>query len=54
MQVARELDRRGLATLRLPDALTRDDIVEAAQRSVRVTTPPPFSLLPTGRARVSG
>ncbi|GMM97544.1 glycosyltransferase [Microbacterium sp. MTN4-26] len=54
MQVARELDRRGLATLRLPDALTRDDIIEAAQRSVRVTTPPPFSLLPAGRARVSG
>ncbi|WP_191621838.1 glycosyltransferase [Microbacterium caowuchunii] len=44
VQVARELDRRGLATLRFADTLTFGDIVAASNRTVRVTLPPPFTL----------
>lgn len=44
VQVARELDRRGLATMRYPASLTPDDIVAASRRSVRITAPPPFIL----------
>lgn len=45
MQVARELARRDLATLRSPATLTVDDIIMASNRSVHVTAPPPFSLV---------
>ncbi|WP_040569280.1 glycosyltransferase [Microbacterium yannicii] len=47
MQVARELSRRNLATLRLPEDLTMTDIEEAARRTVQTTVPPQFTLLPT-------
>lgn len=46
VQVARELAERGLATMRFPGNLTTDDIVTASNLTVRVTTPPPFELLP--------
>lgn len=45
LQVARELDRRGLATMRFADTLERQDIAAAASRSVRSSAPPPFQLL---------
>jgi UDP-N-acetylglucosamine transferase subunit ALG13 len=45
-QVARELARRDLATVRFADTLTFDDIIAASNRRVQVTTPPPFTLLP--------
>jgi UDP-N-acetylglucosamine transferase subunit ALG13 len=44
LQVARELERRGLATTRSPDDLTFTDIVDASRRSVLTTPPPPFQL----------
>lgn len=44
-QVARELARRGLAMMRFPDTLEAGDLVEAANRSVSHTTPPPFTLI---------
>lgn len=44
VQVARELSRRGLATLRYPEDLAFDDVVEASRRSTRTTAPPPVSL----------
>lgn len=48
VQVARELARRGLATMRFPGTLTADDIVTASNSTVRTTTPPPFTLLASG------
>jgi UDP-N-acetylglucosamine--N-acetylmuramyl-(pentapeptide) pyrophosphoryl-undecaprenol N-acetylglucosamine transferase len=45
LQVARELDRRGLATMRFTDTLNLDDITAAASRSVKSTAPPPFRLI---------
>lgn len=44
IQVARELTRRRLATMREPHALSWSDLVDAANRSVHRTTPPPFTL----------
>jgi UDP-N-acetylglucosamine transferase subunit ALG13 len=46
IQVARELDRRGLATLRFADDLTADDLVQASRQSVVTIDPPPFNLTP--------
>ncbi len=42
-QVANELSRRGLATLRYPDTLSAEDLVTAASRSTRTVPPPPFT-----------
>lgn len=50
LQVARDLDRRNLATMRYPATLTLDDIVAASSRSVRFTTPPPFVLVGATRS----
>ncbi|QAY74681.1 glycosyltransferase family 28 [Agromyces protaetiae] len=44
VQIARELERRGLATLRAVDRLAYIDLETAAGRSVGTTTPPPFEL----------
>ena len=44
LQMARELERRGLATTRTPESLTYQDILDASRRSVRTTTPPAFHL----------
>jgi len=44
LQVARELERRGLATTRSPDELTYEDILATSRRSVLTTPPPPFRL----------
>ncbi|MCS5735595.1 glycosyltransferase [Herbiconiux daphne] len=44
LQVARELQRRGLATMRAPEDLTLDDIVEASRSSIHTVPPPPFYL----------
>lgn len=49
LQIARELERRGLATMRAPEDLTFDDIVAASRRSVLTTPPPPFHLRPPNR-----
>ncbi|SDH63643.1 glycosyltransferase [Microbacterium pygmaeum] len=46
VQVARELDRRELATLRQVDDLTAEDIVFASRQSVRTVQPPAFHLTP--------
>lgn len=51
LQVARELERRGLATTRMPDELTSEDILAASRRSVRTTPPPPFRLRTGEEAR---
>ncbi len=45
VQVARELDRRGLATLRYPEDLVAADLEAAITRSVRTAAPPPFTLV---------
>ena len=44
VQLSRELERRGLATVRTPDTLRYEDILTASRRTVRVTASPPFSL----------
>jgi UDP-N-acetylglucosamine transferase subunit ALG13 len=44
LQVARELERRGLATMRFPDSLTADDILHASRQTVLAVAPPPFYL----------
>lgn len=43
-QVARELERRGLATLRYPDTLSQQDLFNATRNSTRSIAPPPFVL----------
>jgi UDP-N-acetylglucosamine--N-acetylmuramyl-(pentapeptide) pyrophosphoryl-undecaprenol N-acetylglucosamine transferase len=50
LQVARELERRGLATTRTPDSLTYADVLAASRRSVRTTPPPPFHLRSSKKA----
>lgn len=45
IQVARELERRGLATVRYPDTLEVGDLLDASIRSTLSITPPPFTLL---------
>ncbi|OCG75767.1 glycosyltransferase [Microbacterium sediminis] len=47
VQVARELDRRGLATARSVEELSSRDIVEAASKSVRAVAPPRLDLIPS-------
>jgi UDP-N-acetylglucosamine transferase subunit ALG13 len=49
LQIARELERRDLATMRSPDSLTFDDFLEVSRRSVATTPPPPFQLRPPNR-----
>ncbi|MCR2808886.1 MULTISPECIES: glycosyltransferase [unclassified Microbacterium] len=44
VQLARELERRGLATVRTPDTLGYEDILSASRRTVRIIPSPPFSL----------
>ena len=44
LQIARELERRDLATMRTPESLTYQDLLDASRRSVRTTTPPAFHL----------
>lgn len=44
VQIASELDRRGLALMRHPEQLTSDDLAHAASRSVRKVSAPPFEL----------
>lgn len=44
IQVARELDRRGLALLREAEALTSADLAEASRQTVNTIAPPPFDL----------
>lgn len=50
-QVARELDRRGLATMRTPANLTFGDLVNAGRQTVRTTTAPHFDLALPDRVR---
>ena len=45
IQVARELERRGLATVRYPDTLEAGDLLDASIRSTMSVTAPPFTLL---------
>ena len=44
VQIASELERRDLAKLRHADDLTAADLAEAASRTTRRVTPPPFLL----------
>ncbi|HEX8067705.1 MAG TPA: glycosyltransferase [Thermoleophilaceae bacterium] len=45
LQVAGELERRGLATVRQADELTAEDVLEAARGAVaEISTPPPLRL----------
>lgn len=46
VQVARELERRGLATLRTVSQLTAADLVDAGSRSVQSVAPPRMALRP--------
>jgi len=43
-QVARELERRELATVRTPDQLTAEDLISASARSAITVVPPPLRL----------
>ena len=43
-QVGRELERRGLATVRTPDDLVADDLLSASTRSAVTVVPPPLIL----------
>ena len=45
LQIAAELERRGLAVVRQPDELTATDLVEAASGAVALAKPPPFELI---------
>lgn len=50
LQIARELERRQLATLRFVDDLDPQDLVDASRRTARTIEPPPISLdLQNGR-----
>lgn len=44
IQIARELDRRGIAFMRHPESLRFEDLTIAATASVETVTPPPFVL----------
>lgn len=45
IQIGQEFERRGLALLREADAITLDDLLQAAERRVDKIPPPPFDLV---------